>query len=272
MKGARIRYSLEELAFLEEHATHPRKALHAWFVHRFKRTDVTADNIKGLCTRNGWNTPRRPWTAENDQQLRELYPHHKTEKVAKMIGRTLQATNGRASTLELSKTAEYLASPDACRLRREDSPGVPYRFKKGQAPANKGLRRPGWGPGRMKETQFKKGEPTNWMPVGSHRTIDGYDYTKISDVRNVSHMVNWKPTHRLRWEALHGPIPKGKALKCLGEKSNTDPANWVLVSRGLLPRLNGIHGHGYDQAPAELRPTILALAQLEQAAHERRKR
>lgn len=47
-------------------------------------------------------------------------------------------------------------------------------------PFNKGLRRPGWHVGRMRETQFRKGERSgiaakNWRPIGTIRTDpDGY--------------------------------------------------------------------------------------------------
>ena len=39
--------------------------------------------------------------------------------------------------------------------------GRKYEFKPGNVPANKGLRRPGFAPGRMAKTQFKKGHKNN---------------------------------------------------------------------------------------------------------------
>jgi hypothetical protein len=39
----------------------------------------------------------------------------------------------------------------------------------------------------------------------------------------------------------------------------------------MAPRLNGRFGRGYDAAPAELKPIILATAKLEHAAREARK-
>jgi hypothetical protein len=86
-----------------------------------------------------------------------------------------------------AKSEAYLASPAACRLRRGDNIGAPYRFTKGHVPANKGLRRPGWGPGRMKETQFRKGERQGravklYKPIGTERVSkDGYTERKIND-------------------------------------------------------------------------------------------
>jgi hypothetical protein len=65
------------------------------------------------------------------------------------------------------------------------------------------------------------------------------------------------------------PIPKGHRLKCLdGNKLNADLSNWELVPVGLLPRLNGRFGRGYDEAPAELKPAIMAVAKLEHRVRE----
>jgi hypothetical protein len=65
-------------------------------------------------------------------------------------------------------------------------------------------------------------------------------------------------------------VPGGYALKCLdGNKLNTDPGNWEAVPRALLPRLNGKSGRNYDRAPDELKPTIMAVAKLEQRVRER---
>lgn len=270
MKGRRIPYSAEELAFIEAHRSMNRRELLAAFVVEFRRTDVTYESIHSLCSRRGWTADRRrPWTGEDDARLRELYPHVSSREVARRMGRTLCAVYGRADKLGLAKTEAYLASPDACRLRRGDHVGAAYQFRKGHVPANKGTRRPGWGPGRMKETQFKKGHSTRKMPIGSERLVDGYRYTKISDTPNVPWTRNWKVTHVLNWEKANGPVPEGHALKSRdGDRLNVDPANWICIPRALLPRLNGIRGRGYDSAPAELKPVILATAKLEHAARE----
>lgn len=264
MKGRAIRYSGAELRFVERRRLMPRHELHAEFVQRFRRRDVTLSHIKNLCTRFGWTTGRERWTRKDDAALRRLYPDTSTVEVADRLGRTVASTYGRAKYLGLKKSAAYLASPAACRLRRGDNIGAAFRFQKGNVPANKGLRRPGFGPGRMKQTQFKKGQRVwNWRPLGSERLVDGYLYTKVSNRPRVPWTRNWKPTHVLRWEKKHGRIPEGWALKCLdGNRLNTKPSNWTAVPRAMLPRLS----RAYDTAPPELRPTILAIARVEHAA------
>jgi len=107
------------------------------------------------------------------------------------------------------------------------------------------------------------------MDVG-HESIDKDGYVRICVAE--PNPYTGAPTfmafkHRWLWEQKHGPVPEGCALKCLdGNKRNTDPANWEAVPRELLPRLNGRFGRGYDAAPAEIKPVIMATAKLEYAA------
>ncbi len=268
MRGRIIPYSPQELAWIKQRRAMPRREAHAAFCRRFGRRDVTLQHFRSLCSRNGWVIGgRKPWSRGDEALLRKQFPHIKTALLAQRLGRTLSAVNGRASLLGLNKTEAYLASPDACRLRRGDNVGAAYRFPKGHVPANKGLRRPGYSAGRMKTSWFKNGQAGhNWMPIGGERTVDGYRYTKVSDVRCVPWTVNWKPSHVLRWTAVNGPIPHGHCLKSLdGNRLNTDPSNWTMIPRSLLPFLNGHLGPHYDNATPEVRPAILTLAKLKHA-------
>lgn len=202
---------------------------------------------------------KRLWSAADDVLLLARYPNEPTPAIARDFRRTVAAVYGRAVGLGLAKSAEYLASPAACRLRRGDNVGAPFRFKKGHVPANKGLRRPGWGPGRMKETQFKKGQQGwNWRPIGSQRLCDGYLYTKVSDRRRVPWTRNWKPTHVLLWEKHRGRVPRGAALKFLnGDKRDIRLDNLQCISRRELVASNTVHN-----LPKPLAETILLLGTL----------
>lgn len=186
----------------------PRRKLHRQFVERFERGDVSLDNLKALCSRNGWQT-----------------------------GRT------------------------GC-------------FPKGHVPANKGKKMP-YNAGSAR-TQFKKGHrggraAERYQPIGTERiSKDGYLERKIHD--GMPLQSRWKEVHRIEWEELHGPVPEGHCLKCRdGDRSNTDPANWMCIPRAMLPRLAGRWSLPYDQAPDELKPAVLTSARLEHAAREARK-
>jgi hypothetical protein len=208
MKGSAIRYSEEELAWIEERAHLPRRVLHAAFLYVFLRDDVSQANLTSLCKRRGWLT-----------------------------GRT-------------------------------------GRFEPGVASWSAGKK---VGPrGRSVETQFKKGDRKGranhlWKPVGTERVAkDGYVERKVHD--GLPMQSRWRGVHLIRWEEANGPVPKGHALKCLdGDRGNTDPSNWIAVPRAILPRLAGRWARSFDDAPDEIKPTLLAIAKLEHAAREARR-
>jgi hypothetical protein len=155
------------------------------------------------------------------------------------------------------------------------------RFAPGNVPANKGKPCfPGAG-GRhpnSRKMQFRPAERRGWAarlykPIGTERVSKGgYVERKIHD--RLPTQSRWRAVHLLRWEEANGPVPEGHCLKCLdGDKSNTEPSNWLLVARALLPRLNGGPHRkrvAYDDAPDELKPTIMAVAKLEHGARSRR--
>lgn len=148
-------------------------------------------------------------------------------------------------------------------------------FPKGNTPHNagkKGHNHPG-----SRATQFKPGHGrsghavTLYKPVGTERvTRDGYHERKVND--GPALRKRWQAIHRINYEAAHGPVPKGHRLKCLdGNKANTDASNWEPIPYALAPRLDGRFGRGFEQAPPELKPLILATAKLEHAARQAKK-
>lgn len=157
-------------------------------------------------------------------------------------------------------------------------------FEKGAEPHNKGKPCP---PGKggnhpnARRTQFTKGERRGvairlYKPIGTERVSkDGYRERKIHD--GMPLQSRWRAVHVVEWEALNGPLPKGHALKCLdGNKGNCEPSNWELVPRALLPRLAGGNRYrkllAFDDAPPELRPSIMAVARVEHAARKAKHR
>lgn len=119
-----------------------------------------------------------------------------------------------------------------------------YRFKKGQVPMNKGLRRPGWFRGRMRETQFKKGNLSHThVPIGTEvERKDGYIWVKVSDDRALPSRRNWKSKHRAIFEAAHGLIPPKHIVVFKDkDKRNFALANLECISLRENARRNTIH-------------------------------
>jgi hypothetical protein len=192
--------------------------------------------------------PRRYWTRAETSRLRKLYPHHPTADVAKMLGRTLPATYGRAAQLGLAKTAAYLASPAAHRL--DGVKGMGTRFQKGHKTWNTGLHYKAGG--RSKLTRFKKGHiPRNWKAVGSTRiNSEGYRDIKITDLGRGA--LDWRGLHRLNWIAVHGPIPKTHFLRF----RDGDRLNAVVENLELVTRAEHLYRNYHGRYPLEVRRLV----------------
>lgn len=191
--------------------------------------------------------PRTPWTPEQLAILIARYPHEKTEVVAVGIGRPIHSVYNKAFTLGLVKSAEYLASPAACRLRRGDNVGAAYRFHAEQTPWNKGASFNAGG--RSVETRFKPGAvPPNRQPVGTTRiTKDGY-----LEIKTEPGMHKWILLHRWNWKLATGEYPpKGMALVFKdGNKKNCAIDNLELITRADLMRRNNVHNYPPEIAKA----------------------
>lgn len=139
----------------------------------------------------------------------------------------------------------------------------PTQFKKGNVPANKGMKGGGWEP-----TQFKKGNRSaNWVPIGSERINgDGYSEIKIQDGKLQK---NWKGKHIIIWEKENGLVPKGHAIIFGdGDSRNFDIKNLLLVSRRQLLSLNR---NGLIQKDADLTRTALIVTDIYHKMSERKR-
>lgn len=148
-------------------------------------------------------------------------------------------------------------------------------FPKGNVPPNKG--RFGYCPPGCEKGWFKKGgQPSNTRHLGAEYVSAKDGYTYISVAETNPHTGFWRRfvlKHKWRWEKLHGPVPDGMCLRALdGDKSNTDPSNWELISRAVNLRLNGRWSLAYADAEPETRPVVLAAAKVRCRASERRRK
>lgn len=211
---------------------------------------------------------RGPWSDIEVAILRKFYADSPTEPIAMALGRTREQVYAKASALGLAKSEEYLASPHACRLRRGDGVGAAFRFQKGHVPANKGTRRPGWAPGRMAETQFKKGEMAgaaqhNYVPIGSKRiSKDGYLERKMTDDPALVPARRWTAVHRLVWEAVHGPIPDKHVVRFKPGMSTAVEAEITVDKLECISLAENMRRNTIHRYPQEIKDAIRSVAVL----------
>jgi len=191
---------------------------------------------------------RRLWSAAEVSVLSARFPHERTANIALDLGRPLHSIYRKADLLGIKKTAAYLASPAACRLRPYDCRGVDFRYPKGHVPANKGVK--GWqAGGKSIETQFKAGHvPHGWRPIGTERTSkEGYLQRKLTNTGVTRR--DYVAVHHIIWRAAGFDIPQGYRLTFKdGDKTHIALDNLELVSIAEMMRRNSYHNYGKEIA------------------------
>ncbi|HWH86195.1 MAG TPA: HNH endonuclease signature motif containing protein [Pseudomonas sp.] len=205
---------------------------------------------------------RKFWTTSDEHRLAELYGDTPMAELIATFGRPDYAIYGKAASLGLKRSAAYLASEHACRLRRESKAGEAFRFKKGQRPWNKGISFDCGG--RSVETRFAPGTmPHNNVPVGTERvTDDGIRQRKVRD-DGPAHR-RWKSVHSLIWEEAYGEIPPGHIVVF----RNRNTQDITLENLELLSRAENMRRNTFHRYPPELKDTIRQLNKLRRAINE----
>jgi hypothetical protein len=142
------------------------------------------------------------------------------------------------------------------------------RFEQGHNSWNAGTK--GQGLTGANPTSFKKGQiPHTKLRLWSERiNRDGFIEISIPE-RNpyTGAPTRFKHKHVWLWEVKNGPVPKGHAVIFIdGDPQNCVEENLMLVTRAELLSLNL---HGYKEVPADLKPSVLALAKVEAKARIR---
>ncbi len=204
---------------------------------------------------------RRRWTADEDETLRINFPMWPAFLIGHLVGHSTSSVYQRAARLGIEKHPDHWRNPMAYLWNATTHPNtIAARFKPGTVPPNKGLRRPGWAPGRMGETQFKKGRPAqearNYRPIGSLRiSRDGDLECKVNDDHPVT-TRRWIAVHRLVWEAAHGPIPAGHVVRFRAGMKTTDPDLITLDRLELLSMAENMRRNSLHNYPKEITRAI----------------
>lgn len=142
------------------------------------------------------------WNAEKDEYMRSIIPGHSQYEISDLfyerygVRLTKQQINGRKRKLGVTSGTHN------------------GRFKKGQAPHNKGKTWEELGyseeaKSRMLATCFKKGNtPGNTLPIGStFKDRDGIVYVKVKESgKRFGKDGSWRPRGRIVWEKHNGQL------------------------------------------------------------------
>jgi hypothetical protein len=279
MRGQRIAYSADEMAWLEANRAMIISDYHRAFAEAFGRPDVSLLNLHSLRKRKGW------FVGRGKGRFAGRHRKYSTEEMAWLeANRLLPISDYHAAFVAAFDRAEDVTAEllHALRKRMGWKTGRTGQFAPGQEPPNKGKPcAPGKG-GRhpnARRTQFKRGqEPHNTKHLGHERvTVDGYVEISVAETNpHTGYGRRYVLKHVHIWQAANGPIPKDHCLKCIGDdRTNTDPSNWELIPRAILPRLNGgarKQHLAYDEASPEVRPALIAIATVEHRARIVRRR
>lgn len=167
---------------------------------------------------------RTTFTKEEDAYLRARYLDQPIKMMAKVLGRSYCGIKGRMDKIGVEVPKHILAA------RKKAN-----QFKPGQESFNKGLKQSDYmsteAIEKTRKTQFNKGNiPHNTredgdLSIRTDKTGREYVYIRVA-------VAEWEPLHKVKWEAVNGPVPKGHCLWSIdGDSTNTDPENWELITR-----------------------------------------
>lgn len=200
---------------------------------------------------------RRRWTAEEEDLLIRLYPNTQASEIAQMINRGVGAVYTRARQMGLRISKERRSAMGRILSGHPNSQAT--RYLEGHTPLNKGKKVSAQIYEKMRATMFKKGHiPENWKPVGSERVNrDGYIEVKVEEPNK------WRLKHRIVWEQLNGPIPKGYNVQFRnGNRQDLSIENLYIINRADQIRVeNSIH----VRFPEDLRRIVRMKARVKMA-------
>ena len=162
------------------------------------------------------------YTDEMKQFILDNYKGRYNQELADLFNQKFN-TNVTSRTIKSYKANNKLNS------------GLSGKFRKGQAPHNKGKKMPKEVYEKVKHTMFAKGNvPPNHRPVGSERiSKDGYIEVKVAEPNK------WRLKQRVVYEEAKGKIPEGCTIILLdGNKRNFDFDNLRCITRSELLYLN----------------------------------
>jgi len=215
--------------------------------------------------------PRRFWTDAERDVVRRRYPHERTADIARDLNRSPGAIFGEASSMGLRKTPEFMRDIHGEHLKNA---GVGCRFQPNHATWNKGKAGCTGNHPNTKRTQFKAGrlpqEARNYQPIGSLRiNCDGCLQRKITDDPEIYPSQRWRSVHRIVWEEVNGPMPRGHIVVFRPGMETTDPELITIDRVELITRAELMRRNTRHNLPEEIKELIILKTRITRAITRR---
>ena len=177
------------------------------------------------------------WTKQEIKFITDNYSDMNTADIATILNRPLSGVYGKAYTMGLKKSKDYMTKLLAIESAKLKELGKTYQFKTGNVPYNYGQKMSTILYEKCQKTMFKKGQkPHNTRKEGEEsKSTDGYTYVKIAD-------NDWRLKHRVIWEKINGPIPDNHIVVFKDNNlTNFDINNLQLITKADNMLRNTIH-------------------------------
>lgn len=205
---------------------------------------------------------RQKWTPEEIKVFRAKYPDMLTADLAAEMGRKDSSLYSLGYKLGIKKSKEFQEKLQLIEAERLIKHGIKSRFKKGHETFNKGKKMPDHVYEKAKATMFSKDHLPHNTKYDGHVRISKDGYREVRIKQGI-----YRLEHLYKWEQINGRLPKGFCLRSIdGDKLNTEPSNWQLVSRADNMRLNSIHRY-----PPEVKEVIKLTAKLKRQIEKHEK-
>lgn len=267
------KYSPEVHEFVKEHAKKLRDRDLVTACNEKFGTEFTVSKMKNFRNNYGYLNGKKQWTSEEYWKYQTRYP--------KGMYEFIKENSWGVSSEEMAKivnekfgTSWTRNGMKQFRQRHGIKSGVTGWFRKGRAPATKGMKQEDYikDPAaleRARATRFRKGNsPANELPIG---TVVENHHGYLLRKRQMEGGLwdRWEFYHRYVWKQHNGPIPEGMYVSFKDcNPRNCDIDNLMLITKAENVTLTK---KGYRSEDPDLTMAGLNVIRLTNAIKEKKK-